>query len=51
MVALRSAVVCGATAWAYAGAGLVRGSDAAQEWRETDAKLGPMRAALGAGAA
>lgn len=47
MVALRSAVVCGATAWAYAGAGLVRGSDAAKEWQETDAKLGPMRAALG----
>jgi len=47
MVALRAAVMRGSWAWAYAGAGLVTGSDAAREWRETDAKLGPMRAALG----
>ncbi len=51
MVALRSGVVRGGRAWAYAGAGLVRGSDPGWEWRETEAKLGPMRAALrGSGA-
>lgn len=46
-VAIRSAVVRGDRAWVYAGAGLVEGSDVDAEWRETDAKMSVMRAALG----
>lgn len=46
-VAIRAAVVRGDRAWAYAGAGLVEGSDVDAEWRETDAKMSVMRAALG----
>lgn len=46
-VAIRSASLRGDRAWVYAGAGLVAGSDADAEWRETDAKMAVMRAALG----
>lgn len=46
-VALRAAVLRDGWAWLYAGAGLVTGSDPAKEWAETEAKLGPMREALG----
>lgn len=47
-VALRCALLSGNEAWLYAGAGLVEGSDAAAEWRETSAKQAPMLRALGA---
>lgn len=46
-VALRCALFHGSEAWLYAGAGLVEGSDAAAEWRETSAKQAPMLRALG----
>ncbi len=46
-VAIRSAALRGDRAWVYAGAGLVEGSDVDAEWRETDAKMAVMRAALG----
>jgi isochorismate synthase len=46
-VAIRSALLRRSQAWMYAGAGLVKGSVAETEWRETDAKMAPMRAALG----
>lgn len=46
VVTLRSAIVRGAEAWAYVGAGLVPGSDPAKEWRETEAKLRTARVAL-----
>ena len=46
-VALRCALLQGSEAWLYAGAGLVEGSDAAAEWRETSAKQAPMLRALG----
>lgn len=46
-VALRCALVTGSEAWLYAGAGLVEGSDADAEWRETAAKQAPMLRALG----
>ncbi len=46
VVTLRSAVLRGAEAWAYVGAGLVPGSDPATEWRETEAKLRTARVAL-----
>lgn len=46
-VALRCALLSGREAWLYAGAGLVEGSDAAAEWRETAAKQAPMLRALG----
>ncbi|MFO7590219.1 MAG: isochorismate synthase [Acidimicrobiia bacterium] len=45
-VALRGAAVDGATATLHAGAGIVDGSVASAEWRETEAKLAPMRRAL-----
>lgn len=45
-VALRSALLREGTAWAYAGAGLVAGSDAQGEWRETEAKLISIRQSL-----
>lgn len=47
-VAIRSAVLRGERAWAYAGAGLVPGSDPAREWEETAVKMSMMREALGA---
>jgi isochorismate synthase len=46
-VAIRSALVDGERAWAYAGAGVVRGSEPAAELAETRVKLGVMREALG----
>lgn len=45
-VALRGATIDGATALLHAGAGIVDGSVAAAEWRETEAKLAPMLRAL-----
>jgi menaquinone-specific isochorismate synthase len=47
-VAIRAAVLRGDRAWAWAGAGLVPGSDPASEWNETEAKLSAVCAALGA---
>ena len=38
-VAIRCALILASTAHAYAGAGIVRGSDPSKEWRETQAKL------------
>ena len=46
-VALRSATLDGPVARLAAGAGIVAGSDPEAEWRETEAKLAPMLAALG----
>lgn len=46
-VALRCAVVTPQTAWLFAGAGIVAGSDPEREYRETAAKLRPMLEALG----
>jgi salicylate biosynthesis isochorismate synthase/menaquinone-specific isochorismate synthase len=46
-VALRSALIIGARARVYVGAGIVRGSDAAAEWKETELKSRPMLRALG----
>lgn len=46
-VAIRSALVRGASASLYAGCGLVADSDPEVEYAETCAKLRPMRAALG----
>jgi menaquinone-specific isochorismate synthase len=46
-VAIRSAVVDGATASLFAGCGIVAGSDPHEELAETEMKLQPMRAALG----
>jgi menaquinone-specific isochorismate synthase len=46
-VAIRSAVVTGAEAWLYAGAGIVDGSDPASEYRETAVKQLAMLWALG----
>ncbi|MCB9730641.1 MAG: isochorismate synthase [Deltaproteobacteria bacterium] len=45
-VALRSALLMGDRALAYAGAGLVPGSSPAGEWAETEHKLRAIRAAL-----
>lgn len=47
-VALRSALIVGAHAYAYAGCGVVEGSDPHAEYVETALKLAPMLAALGA---
>lgn len=47
-VAIRSALVTGRTASAFAGCGIVAASDAAAEFRETELKLRPMLSALGA---
>jgi isochorismate synthase len=46
-VALRSAALRGGVAWAYAGAGVVAGSDPGAEWRETGAKAASILDALG----
>ncbi|HUV10505.1 MAG TPA: isochorismate synthase [Acidimicrobiia bacterium] len=45
-VALRGASLEGTTATLHAGAGIVDGSVASAEWRETEAKLAPMLRAL-----
>jgi isochorismate synthase len=47
VVALRSALVSGTRARLFVGAGIVRGSDPAAEWRETEIKGVAMRRALG----
>jgi len=47
-VGLRSALVGDASAHLYAGAGIVMGSEPAVEYAETEAKLRPLRDALGA---
>lgn len=47
IVALRSGLVRGHRAWAYAGAGIVRGSEPDAEYAETDLKLRPLLEALG----
>lgn len=47
-VALRSAIADHSGVCAYAGAGIVEGSDALKEWDETDAKLSPICDAFGA---
>ncbi len=46
-VAIRSALVKGTDAWLFAGAGIVEGSDAALEYRETSVKQTTMLATLG----
>jgi isochorismate synthase EntC len=46
VVALRGAQIDGPRARLHAGAGIVAGSNAAAEWAETRAKLGPMLRAL-----
>jgi isochorismate synthase len=48
-VALRSALLRGDRARLFAGAGLVEGSSAEEEWRETEMKAAVMLAALGGG--
>lgn len=45
-VAIRGALLEGAQAWGYAGAGVVAGSDPASEWDETELKLTPVTQAL-----
>jgi salicylate biosynthesis isochorismate synthase/menaquinone-specific isochorismate synthase len=47
-VALRSALLRGDRARLFAGAGLVEGSSAEEEWRETELKAAVMLSALGA---
>ncbi|MBN2526623.1 MAG: isochorismate synthase [Deltaproteobacteria bacterium] len=47
-VGIRSALIHHDEAWLFAGAGIVKGSDAAVEFMETGAKLTPMLGALGA---
>jgi menaquinone-specific isochorismate synthase len=46
-VALRSGLVDGSRISLFAGCGIVRDSDAQQEWRETELKMRPMMSALG----
>jgi isochorismate synthase len=46
VVAIRSALIASRRAWAFAGSGIVEGSDARSEWVETEAKARPMIAAL-----
>jgi isochorismate synthase len=45
-VALRCGVVEGRHAWAFAGAGIVEGSDVGAEWQETESKLGTFAGAI-----
>jgi isochorismate synthase len=45
-VAIRSVLMTPEGAWAYAGAGVVAGTDPAAEWAETEAKLGTVARAL-----
>jgi isochorismate synthase len=47
VVALRSGLLRGDRAWAYAGAGIVRGSSPDAEYAETSLKLRPVLGALG----
>ncbi|NUM88024.1 MAG: chorismate-binding protein [Bdellovibrionales bacterium] len=47
LVAIRCALVRGGTATLFAGAGVVNGSSAEAEWRETHRKMSAMRAILG----
>jgi salicylate biosynthesis isochorismate synthase/menaquinone-specific isochorismate synthase len=49
MVALRSALLWGAKARLFVGVGLVAGSTAESEWRETEMKSLAMLRALGGG--
>ncbi|RKH42047.1 chorismate-binding protein, partial [Corallococcus sicarius] len=49
VVALRSALVRGAHARLFVGAGIVAGSSAESEWRETEMKSLAMLRALGGG--
>ncbi|MGE0711166.1 MAG: isochorismate synthase MenF [Planctomycetota bacterium] len=51
VVAIRSALVRGHEAWAYAGAGIVPASDPVVEWDETELKLRPAAETLSAQAA
>jgi menaquinone-specific isochorismate synthase len=46
LVAIRSALIAGATARVYAGAGIVAGSDADREFAETELKFAALRDAL-----
>ena len=46
VVAIRSALICGQRARIYAGAGIIKGSDPAQEREETDLKLQAMLEAI-----
>lgn len=46
-VALRCGVIRGANAWAWAGGGIVEGSEPDAEWRESALKLRPFTHALG----
>ncbi len=46
-VAIRSGLIDGSTATLHAGAGIVRDSDAAAEWSETEVKLRALSGALG----
>ncbi|MGH8083256.1 MAG: isochorismate synthase [Lysobacter sp.] len=48
VVALRSALIDGATCYLFAGCGIVADSDPESEYRETCLKLAPMQAALSA---
>jgi menaquinone-specific isochorismate synthase len=45
-VGIRSALIAGATARVYAGAGIVAGSDADREFAETELKFAALRDAL-----
>lgn len=47
VVAIRSAVAQERRVWCYAGAGIVPGSEADNEWTETELKFRPMLRALG----
>ncbi|MBZ0122182.1 MAG: chorismate-binding protein, partial [Sandaracinaceae bacterium] len=47
IVALRCGVVRGASAWLWAGGGIVEGSEPEAEWIETQSKLRPVLEALG----
>lgn len=46
VVAIRSVLLRGGTAWAFAGAGIVGDSDPEAEWRETELKLSTASSAL-----
>lgn len=48
VVALRCGMLRGASAWLYAGGGIVEGSEPQAEWAETELKLRPLLDALGA---
>ena len=48
-VAIRSALLAGSTAWAFAGAGIVAGSSPVAEWDETTSKLSTITEHLATG--